>query len=299
VQAASNSGTAVWGGRFLDANQNGTMEFASASQPLPPGSWSREMNFLGFHSPSGETVADLPAGARLRFTIQWREPLDPNVPGTDRPIHPMVLRIFRQLDPEGERRPSDEMAEAARTDAGPYPILLTDTVVVYEQVLEFTVPSAGRYAAVVGTGATYEPPLPALKREAEINPRMIVETLSGRPSDGRVVFRSYFSPLAGVGIPADSAGVTAVSAGAPGELIGGGAGVTLRLKPDYFGPGAIDVVGAPRGTGIATGFVGGIGVGLVQAGAAGADPFASSRFARGKPAIIPEMWLRYLRPARQ
>ena len=298
VQAASNSGAAVWGGPFRDANHNGTLEFAAQAQPLPPGSWSPEMNFLGYHSPSGETVPDLPAGARLRFTMEWREPVDPNVPGVERPIHPVELRILRQLDPEGQQRASDEMATAAQTVGGPYPILMTGTAVVYEQVLEFTVPQAGRYAVVVGTGATYEPILPALRREAEINPRMIVETLSGKPSDGRVVFRSYVNPLAGVGIPGDSAGVTTVGAGAPGELIGGGTGLTLRPKPDLFGPAALDVLGAPRGTGIATGFVGGIGVGLVQAGAAGADPFTSSRFARGKPAVVPEMWLRYLRPAR-
>ena len=170
VQAGSNSGTAVWGGRFVDANRNGTMEFAMPNQPLPPGSWSPEMNFLGFHAPSGETVPDLPAGAKLRFTMQWREPLDPNVPAVDRPIHPVVLRLFRQLDPNGERRPSDEMAEEARSVGGPYPIYTTSTVVVYEQILEFTVPTAGRYAAVVATGYTAGTATPGSKTGSRDQP---------------------------------------------------------------------------------------------------------------------------------
>jgi hypothetical protein len=298
VQASSHASTSVWGGPFLDANGDGTMEFATGSHPLPPGSWSREMNFLGFQSPTGETLPDLAAGTKLRFTMQWREPLDPNIPAGDRIIYPVVLRLFRQLDPGGVQRPSDEMAEAARSVGEPLPILLTETAVVYEQVMEFTVPAAGRYAAVVATGYRPKPILPALQRTAEINPRMIVETLSGKPSDGRAVFRSFFNPMAGVGIPGDSAGVVTVGSGSPDELIGGGTGLTLRAKPDLFGPAALDVVGEPRGTGIATGFVGGIAVALVQAGAAGPNPFLSSGFTPGKPAVVPEMWLRYLRPAR-
>ena len=296
VQAASNSGTAVWGGPFRDANRNGTMEFASPNQTLPPGSWTPEMNFLGFQSPTGETGADLPASAKLRITMQWREPLDPNFPTAERPIHPVVLRLFRQLDPNGEKRPSDEMAEDARSVGGPYPIMLSRTDVVYEQILEFTVANAGRYALLVALGSQPEPLLPALKREAEIQPRVIVETLSGKPADGRVVFRSYVNPAAGVGIPGDSTGVTTVGAGVPGELIGGGTGLTLRAKPDLFAPDAIDVVGATRGTGVATGYVGGIAAMLVQAGASGANPFRSSGFAPGKMAVVPETWMRYLRP---
>lgn len=297
VQAASNGSSAVWGGSFQDVNRNGTMEFATPVQPLPLGSWTPEMNFLGFQSPAGENLSDLPAGAKLRFVMQWREPLDPNVPAPDRPIYPVVLRIFQQLDPNGEKRPSDEMAEVARSVGGPYPILLTRTAVVYEQILDFVVPTPGRYAVVVATGYQPDPLLPALRRDAEINPRMVVETLSGKPADGRVVFRSFFNPAAGVGIPGDSFGVTTVGGGVPGELIGGGTGLTLRLKPDLFGPNSLDVIGAPRGTGIATGYVGGIAVGLVQAGAAGSNPFASSGFTPGKAAMIPEAWLRYLKPA--
>ncbi len=300
VQASSQAGAAVWGGTFLDVNRNGTMEFAPPNQPLPPSNWSPEMNFLGVQSAAGQTTADLPAGAKLRFTMQWREPLDPNFPAIDQPVYPVVLRIFRQLDPNGEKQPSDEMTEAARTSAGPYPILLTKTFVVYEQILDFTIPVAGRYALVAATGYQPDPLLPALKREIEIHPRLIVETLTAKPGEPQVVFRSYVTPWAGVGIPGDSTGVTTIGAPVPGQLYGGGTGITLRTKPDLFGPDAIESTGpVGRGTGIATAYVGGIAVGLVQAGASGANPFQSSGFAPQKMTVIPESWMRYLRPIKR
>ena len=297
VQAASQSGPAVWGGAFHDANRNATMEFAAPGQPLPPGSWTPEMNFLGFQAPNGQMLTDLPAGAKLRFTMQWREPIDPNLPTGERPIYPVVLRVFHQLDPNGEKRPSDEMAEVARSVGGPYPIRLTQTDVIYEQILDFTVPAVGRYALVVATGYRPEPILPALAREAEINPRLVLETRSGKPADGRAVFRSYFNPAVGVGIPGDSLGVVTIGSGTPGELIGGGTGLTLRGKPNFFGPHSLDIIAGLRGTGIATAYVGGIAADLVQAGAAGPDPFVTSGFQQGKPAVAPEGWLRYLKPA--
>jgi hypothetical protein len=297
VQAGSISGAAVWGGAFLDANRNGTMEFAPPTQPLPAINWTPEMNFLGVQSPTGQVTPDLPSGAKVRFTVQWREPLDPNLPSVDRPAYPVVLRVFRQIDPAGEKRPSDEMAEDARSAAGPYPILLTKTFVVYEQILDFTVPVAGRYALVIATGYQPDPLLPALRREVETSPRVYAETLSAKPGEGRVVFRSYVTPAAGVGIPGDSAGVTTVGIPVAGEqLFGGGTGLTLRAKPDLYGPDAIDAGAAARGSGVATGYVGGMAAALVQAGAPGANPFQSSGFAPGKMAVVPETWMRYLRP---
>ena len=45
-------------------------------------------------------------------------PNHPNFPSVDRPAYPVVLRIFRQIDPTGTKIPSDEMAEVARSAAG-------------------------------------------------------------------------------------------------------------------------------------------------------------------------------------
>lgn len=298
VQAASPSGASVWGGPFLDTNRNGTMEFAPFTSPLPAGSWTPEMNFLGIRSAAGETSADLPMGVRMRFIMQWREPLDPRTPRLDLPAYPVVLRVFRQIDPNGEKQPSDEMAENARTAGGPYPIFRTNSYVVYEQMLEFTAPAAGRYAFVVATGYQPDPVLPALRRDVEISPRVFLETLSAKPGEGQAVFRSYVTPRAGVGIPGDSPGAVTVGVSEVGSLIGGGTGITLLAKPDLLGPEALDLGDGLvlRGTGIAAGYVAGIATDLVQADVAGANVFRSIGVGPGKPAIIPDSWLRYLRP---
>jgi hypothetical protein len=300
VQAASAAGATVWGGPFLDLNTDAAMEFAPATQPLPPMNWSADMNFLGFEGPTGETSADLPAGAKVRVTMQWREPTDPNFPGVDRPAYPVVLRLFRQLDPKGEKVPSDEMAEEARSAGGPYPLLFTRTYVVFEQIMEFTVKEPGRYALVVAKGYEPEALLPGLKRSVEVHPRIVVETLSAKPGEGRAVFRSYVSPEAGVGIPGDSLGAMTIGVPVKGELYGGGPGLALRGKPDLFGPDSVAVAGpAVHGPGLATGYVGGVAVGLVQAGAAGANPFKSAGFEPGKMAVVPENFLKILRPVRK
>lgn len=170
---------------------------------------------------------------------------------------------------------------------------------VYEQILEFTAQVAGRYALVVATGYQAPPLLPALKREVEAYPRLVVETLSARRGDPRVVFRSYATKDAGVGVPGDSFGVITVGTGAAGELVGGGPGVTLRDKPDLFGPEATTAGGNTlRGPGIASGYVGGLGAVLVQTGSAGPNVFRSAGVEPGKPAVVPEVWLKQLRPAR-
>jgi hypothetical protein len=298
VQAGSASGPAVWGGPFLDANKNGTMEFATPDRPLPAANWSPEMNFLGVRAPTGETTPDIPAGTRLRFTMQWREPLDPNLPSVDRPAYPVVLRVFRQLDPAGAKQPSDEMTEVARSVGGPYPIMLTPTFVVYEQILEVTAAAAGRYALVVATGYQPDPLLPALRRDVETYPRIVVETLTAKRGEGTVAFRSYTTTDAGVGVPGDSFGVITVGTGSAAELVGGGAGLTLRQKPDLFGPAALDFgATAGRGPGVAAGYVGGIATALVQSGAAGPNVFKSAGVVPGQPVVVPDVWMKYLRTA--
>ena len=298
VQASSPSGASVWGGTYRDADRNGTMEFASLDSPLPEGNWTPEMNFMGLRTERGTVSPDLPAGARLRLTMQWREQRDPNIPSVDLPTYPLVLRVFRQIDPNGEKRPSDEMVEDARSAGGPYPLVRTPTYVVYEQILEFTVPVNGRYAFLAATAYQPEPPLPALRRDVNIAPRVSIETLSAKPGEPRAVFRSYTNPKVGVGVPGDSPGVVTVGTAEAGSLLDGGTGVLLLAKPDVLGPGAIELEGESpvRGTGIATGFVAGIAADLVQVEVAGANVFRSIGLAPGKAIILPDSWMRYLRP---
>jgi len=67
----------AWLGQFRDADGNGIMEFIPPGAPLKPGRWSPELNFLAFRSDRDADAPDLPAGTRLRITIQWREAHDP------------------------------------------------------------------------------------------------------------------------------------------------------------------------------------------------------------------------------
>jgi hypothetical protein len=274
------------------------MEFAALDAPLPAGNWTPEMNFIGMCAPTGEVSPELAAGTRLRFTMQWRESLDPKLPSLDVPAYPVVLRVFRQLDPNGEKQPSDEMAESARSVGGPYPVIRTTAYVVYEQLLEFTVPVNGRYAFIVATGYQPDPLLPALRRDVEIYPRVFLETLSAKFGESQAVFRSYVTPRAGVGIPGDSPGAVTIGIPDAASLSGGGTGITLLAKPDLLGPTSLDLGGnqAIHGNGIATGFIAGIAADLIQAEVTGANVFRSVGCVAGKLVAVPENWMRYLRP---
>src|SRR5262249_116234 len=135
----------------------------------------------------------------------------------------------------------DEMQEEARSASVPNVIYRTKTFLVFEQMLEFTVPAAGRYALVVESAAQAEPLLPALRRDLEIFPRIVIEAVGTAPSDPQVVFRSYTAPTAGVGTPGDALGALTIGTDAAGSLVSGGTGLALRQKPDVIGPDALTV----------------------------------------------------------
>ncbi len=293
VQSASAAGASVWGGPFLDANRDGLMEFVPPKTKLPADNWSPSLNFLGIRAANGSVAPELAAGAKLRFTVQWREPADPNFPEADIPVRPLTIRVLRQIDPNGEKRSSDEMAEDARSVNVPNVIYRTPTFLVFEQMLEFTVPAAGRFALALDSAAAAEPLLPALQREVEIYPRIVIETLGTSASDPKVVFRSYTAPTAGVGTPGDALGAITVGTDAPGVLVGGGTGLTLRGKPDVLGPNTL-ALGAQTasGPGVATAFAGGASVLLLQARVAGPNVLAATGIEPGKKLELPERWLK-------
>ncbi|MBP3955799.1 hypothetical protein J8F10_10940 [Gemmata sp. G18] len=293
VQAASAAGASVWGGPFLDANRDGLMEFVPPKTKLPADNWSPSLNFLGTRAADGAVAPDLAAGTKLRLVVQWREPADPSFPETDIPVHPLTLRVLRQIDPNGEKRSSDEMAEDARSVSVPNVIYRTPTFLVFEQMLEFTVPAAGRYALALESAAVPEPLLPALRREVEVFPRIVIETLGTKASDPKAVFRSYTAPTAGVGTPGDALGAITVGSDAPDALVGGGTGLTLRGKPDVLGPNSLTLgAQSASGPGIATAFAGGTAALLVQARTAGPNVIAATGLEPGKKLEIPEKWLK-------
>ena len=290
VQPASMMDGSVWSGPYLDADGNGAMEFASPRLPIPAGGWTRELNFLGTRGVDGMTAPTLPAGARVRLIVQWRETHDPTVYGGRDSIFPLTLRVFQQLDPAGEKRASDELQEIARTAGGPYRVTAEPGYGVYEQIVEFTVPADGRYCVRLDGQAIFDSRLPAIRQHIEVTPRLVVDFVGSGVEKGRPVFTSFAPRDVGVGIPADAKAAVTVGAG-KGGLIGGGPGIALLAKPDLVEAGPIDTGTGLGGSGVATGFVGGAAVVLIGSGAAPGDLFRATGLLRGGPFVIPEGWL--------
>ncbi len=293
VQSGSAAGAAAWGGLFRDTNGDSLMEWLSPGVPLPADNWSSQLNFLGTRAPSGEVKTELAQGTRLRLVVQWREPADPTTPESETPANALTLRLMRQIDPDGAQRSSDEMQEVARSASVPNIIYRTPTFLVFEQMLEFTVPVAGRYAVALESNPGSEPRLPILRRHVEIHPRLVVETPGTALSAARVVFRSYTNMAAGVGTPGDAEGAVTLGMIGARQQVGAGTGVELRQKPDLFGPPAMTLGGqATRGQGVATAFTGGTAALLVQARFRGPNVFKSAGIEEGANLVIPERWFR-------
>lgn len=294
VQPGSNLVGSVWAGQFLDADNNGVMEFAPPTAPIPVNEWTRELNFLGVRSIDGAVSSALPAGARVRLFVQWREPHQEGVYGSRESLFPLTLRLFRQLDPDGTKMASDDLQEVARSVGGPYLVVKEPGYGVYEQEVELTVQTAGRYCLRVEGRTIFDPRLPALRRHIEIQPRMVVEFVGVGPERGRPVFTSFAPTNAGVGMPGDAK--SAITVGVTGGLTGAGPGLALLAKPDLFGPSTLG--GGIGGTGIAAGFAGGAVAGLVETGANPSELFRVTGMPRGREVMIPETFLRILPPRR-
>jgi hypothetical protein len=291
VQAASPSLSSVWGGPFLDRENNGAMEFTTFQEPIPPGGWTRELNFLGTRAADGKPTASLAAGAKVRLTIQWREAHDPSGYGGEDSIFPLTLRMFQQLDPEGKVRASDELKEIARTNTAPYRIYAEPTYGVYEQILEFTVPADGRYCLMIEGGTTFDPRLPALQRQIEVEPRMYAEFVGATPDKGRPIFASFAPRNSGIGMPGDAKAAITVGP-TSGGLTGGGPGIELLVKPDLLADGSIDVGMKASGSAVAAGYAGGVLAGLIGSGAMPTEVIVGTGLRRGGPTAIPENWLK-------
>jgi hypothetical protein len=252
VQAAGFAPNAVWAGAFADTDGNGVLEFAPAA---PRGLWTPELNFLTITGPDGAATGDLPAGVAVRVTAQWREPIDPAA-GVDSSRTPLTLRLLRQLTSAGA---ADELVEVARAAGPPVRIHTTATAGVFEQTLDFTVPTAGRYALRVEAPKAD----PGLGPVAELTPRIVIDANNAdTAAKGRLGF-AVATANAGVGIPGESPLVTTV--GTVGSQRGAGPGVALLAKPDVFAP-ATGPEGKTVGPAVAAGTVGGAMACLAGAG---------------------------------
>lgn len=265
-QAAGDSGGQAWVGLFHDQDHNGVMEFATPGQMLPADSWSPELNFLGWQTASGLSVRDLPAGARLRLTLQWREAHDavPLRQGDDvyrQPLARFRLIVVYQYDPDGRSRPAEDLEVVATSAADPLRLDLSANAATYEQVVELKVTRGGRYAVFVegrlpdSIYAAGENVLPAQQRQGEVHPRLFVQTLQGA---GRAIWADFTTTRAALGTPADARAVITVAAVdaqdrlRPSSAAGGPAGLALLPKPEVL---AYDEGG---GTGQAASFAAGL-----------------------------------------
>ncbi|MFO0927377.1 MAG: hypothetical protein U0736_10100 [Gemmataceae bacterium] len=213
-QAAGDSGGQAWVGMFRDQDRNGVMEFTAPAAMPPADNWSPELNFLGWQTASGLTVRDLPAGARLRLSLQWREAHDP-LPlreGEDvyrRPLATFRLVVVYQYDPDGKSRPAEDLEVVAESAGGPMRLDMSANSATYEQVVDLQVTRGGRYAVFVegrlpdSIYAAGENVLPAQQRKGEVHPRLFVQTLQG---GGRAVWADYATTRAALGTPADARG---------------------------------------------------------------------------------------------
>ncbi|HEY7329906.1 MAG TPA: hypothetical protein VH592_19885 [Gemmataceae bacterium] len=248
-QAAGDTRGQSWSGFFRDADGNGVMEFADPRQPLPPDAWTPEVNFLSWQTPKGKTVQDIPAGTRLRISLQWSEAHDPlyAATGEDPYRQPLArnMRIFllRQLDPTGKRQPADDMEIVAQSvDAG-MRLSATANSAIYEVALDVRIKDAGRYAVQVGgiaPDSIYppgDPTLPFMRKRSEMHVRVFVAPLD---ASGRAIFHDYVTAAGSLGMPADAQ--TAITVGAANlgnkrqPYSGGGApfGLPLLAKPDML-----------------------------------------------------------------
>src|SRR5262249_10588360 len=77
-QSAGDTRGQSWAGLFRDGDGNGAMEFVAPDVKLRQGAANPELNFLGWKTDADTELNRLPAGARIRITMQWREAHDPD-----------------------------------------------------------------------------------------------------------------------------------------------------------------------------------------------------------------------------
>src|SRR5262249_11976376 len=121
---------------------------APLGSTLRPERWSQELNFLAWQ-PYGKAVTpDLPEKAKIRLTIQWREPHEPELFRQEKdlyrePLAKVRLVVLRQRDPKGEKLAADDLEVIARSEGLPQRLENQPTFAVYEQAVEFVADPAG------------------------------------------------------------------------------------------------------------------------------------------------------------
>jgi hypothetical protein len=299
-QAAGDTRGQAWSGLFRDADGNGVMEFAPPESRLPAGSWTRELNFLAWQSASGPVVMNLPAGAQLRLSLQWREVHEGLYlrVGEDpyrQPLARLRLVVLYQPDPTGARRPADDLEVVAESAGLPQRLEQTLHSAIYEQTVDLRVSRPGRYAVLIegrppeGIRPPGEATLPTMTEAGELRPRLFVQTLAGA---GRAVFWDYPTQEGSLGMPADARRAVTVGAAdgtgmsQPYSAGGPPQGMTLLRKPEVL---AYD---EGEGTAQAAGFAAGLAASSRGAGIPRSKWLQSLQVPPGGVLRVPPNWLR-------
>lgn len=310
-QPASDTRGQSYIGVLRDVDGNGLMEWGTPADLLRPERWTAEMNFLAFRPNGGPDSPDLPDKARVRITIQWREPHDNRVAEDDyrEPIVYLGLMLLRQRDPNADKLPADEMELMARSEGSPERLHSDPNFGIYEQSIEMTLPASGRYTLMVpgskpigirpgGSIGVNEQDL-----QWDLRPRIFIQVLDDATrAKGRIVFGDYQTFLGGVAVPADGHNVIAVGAMQPSRkpqpfsAIGAGMAADLFVKPDVMTydqlPRLGDGTGPARGSTLSAAFATGMGASLLSAGAPSASFMEKLRIQPGHIFEVPEGWLR-------
>jgi hypothetical protein len=249
LQAAGNTRGQSWAGLYRDQDGNGVMEFAGSDYRLQKGQWTTELNFLAWQPFAAPLSPQLPEGARLRLSLQWREPHDPDyftgAGDADlyaKPLANLKLSLLRQRDPDGKMLPADAFDLVAATSGVPQRLEHQPDGTIYEAALEITLDKAGRYAVRVerptgekwvlvdergGKRPTFvrleglvpsglrpagAVTLPALEKHWELQPRLFVDVLGPERRTGRPVFADFATDQGSVGSPGDARSVITVGA---------------------------------------------------------------------------------------
>jgi hypothetical protein len=249
-QAVGNTRGQSWLGPYRSTPGDPTMKFTDDSVPLPKGRWSNEVNFLAWQPYQGEPKPEIPAKTKLRLTLQWREPHDPDyyLQADDedlyrKPLANMRLQLLRQRDPATKTLAGDMFEIAGRTTGWAERIEHLPGASVYEHVLEAVLEKGGRYAVRIekqvstqwlfvpdpgrksprfrllegltptGIRPLGAPTLPALEKNWELRPRLFVEVIdAANRVQGRAVFADFATETGSIGVPADAGNVISVGA---------------------------------------------------------------------------------------
>lgn len=305
LQSAGDTANQSWAGPAWDSDANGVLEFAQRSFPLPAGRWTRELNFLGWQPRDGSIVGNIPAGTRIRLSLQWTEAqdalaaVDPLVYRT--PLNRLQPVVVRQRDSSGRKTSTDDLTVVARSAALPMLIDRRPGSATFEHVIDWVTDAPGSYAVRIeaalspATSPADVPTIPAAMKFGEVYPRL---SLAADTAQGRPIFLDFRSLAGSVGTPGDAH--TAVVVGAadaaaqvqPYSARGSAPILSLDSRPTFitFDEFAFGAVSA-RGTAVANGFAGGTVAAMLSAGGPPSADLRWLRIAPGGPLQVPSAWL--------